>query len=115
MIPQVIWVICGQVARTTVGRLAVDAIVKIIPLMSRKVAVSFFMKQPNQAVLVIRQMARIFRTNANRSSQSVASEALKSFRGILSRIDETSAVHFFSELWTFLSKDAKLLEIILKS
>lgn len=114
MIPQVIWVVCGQVGRTTVGRLAVDAIARIIPLMTRKIAVGYFLRQPSQAVLVIRQMARIYRNNAHRTVQSVASEAVKPFRGILSSIDETSAVAFFAELWTYISKDAKLLETILR-
>ena len=114
MVPQAIWVICAQVSRSTVGRIAVDAIVKLFPLLTRRTAVAYFSKSPSQAVLVIRQMARIFRNNATRSTRSVASEAVSPFKGILANIDETTAVEFFTELWETICKNPQVLGSILK-
>ena len=114
MIHRVIWEICRFVGGSTVGRSAIQAITKVLPLMTRQTVASYMKQAPQQAVLVIRQMARVFRMNSSRSVESVASEVVKSFRGITSAVGEGPAAKFFTDLWNILSKDVKLLETILR-
>ena len=114
MIPRIIWEVCRIIGGSTVGRSAIQAIIRVLPTMSRQVVASYFKQMPQQAVLVIRQMARVFRMNSSRSVESVAAEVVKSFRGITSAVGEGPAIQFFTDLWIYLSKDVKLLEIVLR-
>ena len=114
MIPQIIWEVCRLIGGATVGRSAIQAIVRVLPTMSRQVVASYLKQVPQQAVLVIRQMARVFRMNSSRSVESVAAEVVRSFKGITSAVGEGPAIQFFTDLWNILSKDVKLLEIILR-
>lgn len=114
MIPKIIWEVCRFVGTSSVGRSAIQAIVKVLPVMSRQTVATYIKQTPQQAVLVIRQMARIFRMNSSRSVESVASEVVKSFKGITSAVGEGPAIQFFTDLWNILCKDVKLLELVLR-
>ena len=114
MTGKVIWELCRIVGSSTVGRTAIQAIIRVLPTMSRQAVAAYFRKLPGQAALVIRQMARIFRANSSRSVQSVAEEAVKPFKGITEAVGEIPAAQFFADLWNVLSKDVKLLEQVLR-
>lgn len=114
MIAKVVWEACRLVGGSFAGRTAIQGVTKVFPVITRKTVVSYLQKQPQQAVLVIRQMARIFRNNASRSVESVAGEVVRSFKGITEAVGEGPATQFFTELWNVLSKDTKLLMDVLK-
>ena len=115
MIAKVIWEVCRLVGGSTVGRTAIQSVIRVLPTMSRQAIASYFRRFPGQAALVIRQMARIFRVNSSRSVQSVAEEAVRPFKGIVeANGGEGPAAQFFVDLWNVLSKDVKLLEQVLR-
>lgn len=116
MIPSVIWVACARVGGSSVGRIAIQAIVRVLPVLSRRTVASYFKTQlqQTQAVLVLRQMARLFRMNSTRPVGSVAAEAVKPFVQITNAVGEGPAAQFFAEMWEILCKDIKLLEFVLR-